>query len=120
MIVLPELHALVIIGLQVWGWLYHGVWIEVPMLSLFVPMGEFQIHIAGAIDISISQIIPVINSSFSDWLAWPQSWIGVHKIVYAILDFVPLVLVEVAAAFLLLHVASRLDERLSMNRRGAD
>lgn len=111
----PKLHVLCILVLQLWGWLYHGVWVAVPLLSLFVPLDEFKIHLTDNVSYSISYIIPVIDSSFSNWLAWPQSWVGLHKIIYPILDFFPFILFEIIVIFGLEFALVKFDEAIPKN-----
>ncbi len=57
-----------ILGFQAILYLLNEEWIEMPLLY-FTSFGP---------------------SEFSSWLNNPASWIALHKIVYGILDYVPL------------------------------
>jgi len=58
----------IVIGFQVIAYLLYGDWIELPLLFLasFGP------------------------DSFVGWIANPTSWIGLHKIIFWVLDFTPI------------------------------
>ena len=66
--VLLILAGLVIVGFQVFLYFKNGQWIELPLLYLaaFGP------------------------DEFVTWLNNPTSWVGLHKIIYVLLSFIPL------------------------------
>jgi hypothetical protein len=59
----------IIIGVQVFAYLLYGQWEELPLFYLFALLGPDR---------------------FISWLDSPGSWIGLHKIVSGILEFMPL------------------------------
>ncbi len=65
--VLLILAGFLIIGFQIFLYLKNGEWIKLPLLYL-VAFGP---------------------DNFVSWLDNPTSWLGLHKIVYGILDFIP-------------------------------
>jgi hypothetical protein len=59
----------IIIGLQLFVYLLYGTWEELPLFYLFALLGP---------------------DKFMSWLDNPRSWLGLHKIVFGILKFMPL------------------------------
>jgi hypothetical protein len=57
------------IGLQFLAYLMYGEWEELPLFYLFALLGPDR---------------------FMAWLDNPDSWIGLHKIVFGVLKFMPL------------------------------
>ena len=66
--VLLILAGLVIVGFQVFLYFKDGQWTELPLLDLAVFGPE----------------------KFVLWLNNPTSWIGLHKIIYGLLNLIPL------------------------------
>ncbi|MCI0529017.1 MAG: hypothetical protein L0Y56_16390 [Nitrospira sp.] len=61
--------GIIIIGLQVFVYLLYGKWEELPLFYLPALLGP---------------------DAFMSWLDNPRSWLGLHKIVFGILKFMPL------------------------------
>ena len=66
-----------ILAFQIYYYLKNGNWIRIP---LFVVLEK----------------LPGENQAFS-WLKNPQSWYGLHKIIFGLLDFIPLSLFLIVA-----------------------
>jgi len=59
----------IIIGLQVFVYLLYGKWEELPLFYLPALLGP---------------------DKFMSWLDNPRSWLGLHKIVFGLLKYMPL------------------------------
>lgn len=71
--VLVVLAGFVIVGWQIFTYLKHGEWVELPLLILAALGPE----------------------KFVSWLANPSSWLGLHKLLYGFLKFFPVSLFTV-------------------------
>ena len=71
--VLVVLAGFLIVGWQIFVYLKHGEWVELPLLVLAALGPE----------------------KFAFWLANPSSWLGLHKLIYGLLKFFPVSLFAV-------------------------
>ena len=60
--------SILILGYQIYAWLKSGTWFS---LNLFLA-------------------VPYLPKSISDWILYPDSWIGVHKVVVYVLEETPI------------------------------
>lgn len=79
--------GVMIFGFQIIWWLQEDAWRAAPLLSLFAEQVGKQ-----------PSMVPT-GVFHSDWLANPANWVGLHRIVYGILDFLPLSVSLYGAAF---------------------
>lgn len=80
------LYGLFLFATQVFNWFYSGVWVKYPLISLFVKIKNDGINIFGITNQDQNILIPSFWYVKSpSWLAEPQSWIGLHKIVMFLL-----------------------------------
>jgi hypothetical protein len=74
-------YGAVILGLQAFLWLTLGVWHEVPLLTLFGAGPTDYPHLLG-------RWLPntPISPAFSAWLREPSTWLGLHRVLHAVLS----------------------------------
>lgn len=67
-----------LVAYQVIAWLYHGIWIELPLMYLFAtPPSE---------TVALNQpnplpSIPALLRGTWSWLLAPENWLGLHSVV---------------------------------------
>src|SRR5438876_12067642 len=75
-------YALAIVGHQIYFWLKYDDWVAVRAIYLFIPttttIGDITTPTA---------LVPDWFQGSWPWLVSPNSWFGLHKIVFGVLDF---------------------------------
>lgn len=78
------LYCLYLFGAQVLEWMRNGIWIRLPATSLFLGAESLTeaewLHVfpmRGEGDLGV----------FASWLSYPESWIGIHRLVFGTLEF---------------------------------
>lgn len=87
--VLVALSGVGIIGFQIFIFLKGGTWVPLSMLEL----------------------MPVIPSDLATWLRYPESWLGLHKIVYGFLGTMPLSLLALIIGAAMMNFNAYVDDR---------
>jgi len=89
------LYCLYLFGAQVLEWMRDGIWIRLPATSLFLGAESFT-------EAEWLYIFPMRGDrdlgAFSSWLSHPESWLGIHRLVFGTLEFfsTPVVLACIA------------------------
>lgn len=96
--------AVLIVGYQIVYWLRTEVWISCSLFELLFP---------EAIPDSPASLIPHGKGmgKFALWLVYPDSWLGLHRIVRPLLEWTPFVV------FLLIPIATIANELPDLEER---
>lgn len=87
--VLVVLSGVGVIGFQIFIFLKGGTWISLSMLEL----------------------MPIIPGDLAAWLRYPESWLGLHKLVYGFLDAMPLSLLALIIGAVMMNFDAYVDDR---------
>ena len=115
MVLFVLFYGVMLFSLQVYNWLYYGFWVEIPLLSLFIPVEYKDVSLFGIIGAKdVNNYIPnFLNVDYNSWLLYPSKWIGLHKIVIAVLEFIPLSLATILSSVFSFYVLSKFDKNIS-------
>ena len=109
------LYAPALLAYQGYLWLRSGFWISLPASILFEDEKAVGLHWFGlshelsqsqfrSLIIAIQDLLQVVPDSWfaSQWLSRPTSWIGAHKLVRVLLDFISVPFLTLCTALALL------------------
>src|SRR5712691_5588256 len=77
-------YGVVIFGYQVYFWLKYGEWVAVKVIYFFTPAARVFGDASTPVD-----LVPEWFHGSWRWLLGPDSWFGLHKVVYGLLDVLP-------------------------------
>lgn len=81
-----------------------GVGICVFQIYAFLKNGAW-------ISLSALELMPIFPSGLEAWVKYPQSWLGLHKIIYGLLDAMPLSLLALIVGGLMMNFDAYVDDR---------
>jgi len=84
----------VIVGYQIFDWLYTGQWHGIALANWITP-----------------SVLPL--NDFWQWVAEPHSWLGLHRVVVFLIYDVP---VWMWLAFSLYFISYRMEDKQSSNK----
>jgi hypothetical protein len=97
------LWGLCLFGLRVFYWLKSGGWPSIQVGNLFAHAD----HGSRLIRIEPYDLVPGLLVNSWPWLQHPREWIGVHKVVSFVVEFVPLALALIFGGFALVDAGGR-------------
>ena len=94
---------------QIAYFLWTGEWVKIPVLYIFISPDYSSIQT----EISPLTLVPTYIHGRWNWIENPTSWLGVYKILYWILEFVPLWILWLCAGWLTAAAGSGLSDEVS-------